>query len=420
MARPWQRNGGKTILALIVGLGISYPGFVSGGDTKTAVEGPTPPKLTDLGALLPESVPASFAVSLNDLGQVVGMAYDPVNWERYSAVVWQPGPSGFEVVFLGNLDGPVLYELSIPENWGGAQRAINRDGFIVGRALEFKSGRLWPTGPVIWSKAASGSFIPSPLPGSQWDSARALNGSRQIIGDSLYWADPTSSPVPLPVPLGFEDPDVYDINDAGQVVGLAYELPAYAEHPMLWEPDGEGGFVPTVLPSPAGSTLTVPSAISNSGKVVGYALVPGNQVAVAWDKGASGWEWKALDPPGGCVAASAYGVNAAGHVVGTAWCGVYGVAVLWTPNGEGVLEATVLPAEGDGFSAAYAHPQQPRASRRRGVEVPRPGVALRVERCDVGVGHDAADHRERRRQPHLPVAAEPQARRGDDRLRRDG
>jgi uncharacterized membrane protein len=312
----------------------------------------TPPKLTDLGAQLPESGLDSFAVSLNDRGQVVGMAFDSVDWNRYAAVAWQPGPSGLEAILLGNVDGPVHYELSIPENWGGAQRAVNRDGQIVGRAWDTSPGGP-PTGPVIWHEETPGNFVPSYLPGSKWARGRAINSLRQIIGDSYYWADPSTPPVQLPVPLGFyAGPDAYDINDAGLVVGLAYEKPDYSTRALVWNPVGPGTFEPIALPAPAGSTFSTATAVSNHGKVVGYSRSPQGLQAVAWEKNANGYEWTLLDPPEGCVGGSAYGINDAGQVTGTATCDTHSVAVLWTPDGTGVLKPAVLSA--DGFADAYA------------------------------------------------------------------
>jgi uncharacterized membrane protein len=311
-----------------------------------------PPKLTDLGALLPEAGLNSFAVSLNDRGQVVGMAFDSVDWNRYAAVAWQPGPLGLQAILLGDVDGPVYHELSIPDNWGGAQRAVNRDGRIVGRAWDTRSGRP-STGPVIWHEETPGTFVPSYLPGSQWARGRAINSLRQIIGDSYYWADPDTAPVPLPVPVGFDaGSDTYDINDAGLIVGLAYEVPSYSTRALLWNPDDHGGFEPIALPGPAGSTFSTATAISNYGKVVGYSRSPQGLQAVAWEKKASGYEWTLLDPPEGCVGGSAYGINDAGQVAGTANCDTHSVAVLWTPDGTGVLKPAVLSA--DGFSASYA------------------------------------------------------------------
>jgi len=253
------------------------------------------------------------------------MAYDPNNWDKYAAVVWQPDPSGPQPILLGDLLGPIHYELSIPDNGWGPQRAINGEGRIVGYAS--KAGRS--IGAVIWHEQAPGVFVPSYLAGS--GAARAINSLGQIIGGGYFWDAPNAAPVRLNVE-GFVGPDAYDLNDGGQIVGTAFDISVGRYRPLLWNPDDEGGFEAMVLPSLPPDGLTFAEAINNQGTVVGRCSGAGFSHAVVWEKKSDHYEVKTLAPPDGYVKAW---IDAFGRGDGTFAEGdglaLYGDAALRVP-----------------------------------------------------------------------------------------
>lgn len=288
---------------------------------------------TNLGALLPGV--NSFAVAVNDRGQVAGMAWDPGDpFGRGYPVVWEKGAAGFEAIALGTLAGPTWYDLSIPDNGLGPQRAINRESQVVG--YSYGASRR----PVIWRQLAPGAFVRSELPGL--GTPRAINNLEQIIGRSSYWEGPSEPPNPLPVPSGMKFIEAHDINDSGQIVGQAVDA-NWRNHPLLWNPDGQGGFAPVLLFSaPDAGPGTFAVAINNHGTVVGAVQRNWSSDAVVWRWKSDHYEMVTLDLPTGFNSGWANGINDAGKVAGVAGSR----AVLWEPDSSGVLRPQILPSEG--------------------------------------------------------------------------
>jgi len=119
--------------------------------------------------------------------------------------------------------------------------------------------------------------------------------------------------------VGWAGNTVYarDINDRGQVVGVAYHIGGGARHAFLWQ-NGQAQDLGT-LPSAASSEAW---ALNNSAQVVGQS---GGR-AFLWDKGTMS-DLGMLPPD---FNSTARGINSTGQVAGTSYIdGQYDRAFLW-------------------------------------------------------------------------------------------
>ena len=189
--------------------------------------------MTDLGS--------GWAMGINDAGQVVGGQV--VGYSDYHAFLWEDG----EMLDLGTLGGSE-----------SEAHAINEAGQVVG-AAETISGQ---THAFLWD-STSGMTDLGVLSGS-YSRAYSINNAGQVVGDSggtFLW-DSTSGITEL-------DPGIshaYAINDFGQVVGWA---PRGEENAVIWSE----GVVTYILES-EDSDWSWAYDINNAGQVVGLSQGP--------------------------------------------------------------------------------------------------------------------------------------------------
>lgn len=110
-----------------------------------------------------------------------------------------------------------------------------------------------------------------------------LNDYGRMIGTSPLapasergWVASRTQPItPLPLPPGRVSSRVYDINNAGQIVGsvssTTYADPGFGGVAALWTPSGAGGYVVQELGKLPGNVGSVAKAINDVGDIVGFS-----------------------------------------------------------------------------------------------------------------------------------------------------
>jgi len=260
---------------------------------------------------------ASAAFGVNDAGLIVGWSEDAervkhaVLWDRGQAVALPcPDPdascTAMAINAAGDIAGvmtpagdrailwregaPVLLD-PLPGDTSSAAKAIDDAGLVVG--LSRGTG---PVGPAIWDQ---GQVIPLLTSIKLQDgAANGINRAGQIVG---FLAVPAPEMDPLPfrlIAVRWErqegaawamsrlapalderdplDAEAIDINDAGQIVGLAWNSSASSYRAVVWEGDAR-----TELSAPAPDKKTMATAINAAGQVAGLS----GDAAVLWSDG---------------------------------------------------------------------------------------------------------------------------------------
>jgi probable HAF family extracellular repeat protein len=177
---------------------------------------------------------------------------------------------------------------------------------------------------------------------------RALNNAGQAVGmtyglpvedNRALRTDPDGTVQFIPgFTLGSFLQGPNGINDQGQIVGGAFNLPK--QRAYLWNPGQPtsrdlGDFV-------GGNGVSIANGINNDGVVVGTADAPGSvRVAFRWN--ASTGLQRLGDFGNGPADSSAQAINQRGDIVGSAAIGRYNHAALWPAGGGSIRELDSLP-----------------------------------------------------------------------------
>jgi probable HAF family extracellular repeat protein len=165
------------------------------------------------------------------------------------------------------------------------------------------------------------------LSGSAESFATALNSAGQIVGASVVagttfyateWKDCQIINLGGPAETSSV---AWDINDSGLVAGYSYNRQNGAVYATEWT----GGSV-VQLPSLAGSTSSMASAINNLGQMVGWSSDGVQQYATEW----SGGSVVNLGVLPGTLSSVATGINDLGKVVGDSCSATGCYATLWS------------------------------------------------------------------------------------------
>jgi probable HAF family extracellular repeat protein len=288
-------------------------------------------QIMDLGVLgvdVPPEVfpkPESFALGVNDTGQVVGKASQPS--QPYKGFLWLPEPAY----------GLTAGMHALPELPGGSTIAndLNNAGDIVGESR--LAGSIGPH-PVLWHyNGTAWTITDLGTLGGPYGRAQAINEKGQIVGQanvpdgnlhSFLW-------LPTPdygLPAGMHDlhpgagsGNALGLNEKGQVVGYIGLGAAY-----LWLPAPDYGLPAGLnfldlsgIPSFAGAW---PNSINQYGVVVGqlaqqfYIDPPGIWVthysAMFWHSGQGQLLDDLLPPGSGWEMVNAAAVTEYGRIVG--------------------------------------------------------------------------------------------------------
>lgn len=271
-------------------------------------------QVTDLGLL--DGAP-TFATAINDSGIVCG--YAQVDADTTKAWVSATGIGGL---------------VQLPDLGGGDTKAlaVGADGVVYGYGTEaggVAHALMWPTSTAMVDLGTA-----SPTDGLL---AQGVNAGGVIAGFSGSPTAPlqgftkdANPPAMLGAMAGSPAPATsaaYDINDAGQVVGVANWVGAGTR---AFRTDAARSLVSL---GTLGANDSFASAINAGGQVVGYSTNASNVVrAFLWNE-SSPTPMSDLGAPAGATEARAYGVNDLAQTVGMAvLAGGVTHGVLWQPG----------------------------------------------------------------------------------------
>jgi probable HAF family extracellular repeat protein len=305
---------------VVVSLAVLFAALV--GTAQTA----TPP--VDLGTLGGTS---SFAVAVNDSGQVVGASFTPGDVAQH-AFSWTAAGG---MVDLGTLGGTFSSAV-----------AVNDSGQVVGDRLTAGDGAFH-----AFSWTTAGGMVDLGTLGGSSSQVFAVNASGQVVGSSrtvdaethaFSWT-PAGGMVDLGT-LGGSFSHASGVNASGQVIGDSYT--DGGSHAFSWT--AASGMIDLTL----GGNFSEPLGMTDSGQVIGFSTTAGEAETRVFSWTAAGG---IVDLDLGTLGGSgigASGINNTGILVGaseladgtvhaTLWqlprppaCGMArpDVPVLWPPN----------------------------------------------------------------------------------------
>ncbi|MHC5723864.1 MAG: hypothetical protein ACYTXY_06815, partial [Nostoc sp.] len=264
-------------------------------------------KMTDLGTLPGGS--DSYLGAINNSGQIVGTSstsmydketsYDLVTayFENQERTVYRPESHAF-LYQNGNMSDLG----TLPGDTDSNATSINNSGQIVGDSQKqvfhdtsvYVSGGGYGTEPGHISHngyytTEGQAFIYSngnmtglgTLPGGNFSTARDINNSGQVIGDSntgnnsqhafLYSQGQMTD---LGTLTGYQYSSAIAINDAGQIIGGDSGGNGKSDHPFLYS-NGKMTDLNSLIPQDSGWTLSDARAINNKGQIIGDGHIGG-------------------------------------------------------------------------------------------------------------------------------------------------
>jgi probable HAF family extracellular repeat protein len=240
-----------THLGLDSAVAINASGQVAGGSGGHAALWSKGTGVTDLGTLGGTS---SFALGMNDSGQVVGSSYLAGDNE-FKGFLWTPGVG--------------MQDMGLPAH--SQANAINASGQVVGVFLNTSDnldhGFLWTPGVGLRD-------LGNPLGGDTF--AIGITTGGQVILSSVdpggtvvhafLWS-PNTGAVDLGT-LGGQSTFAYSWNDIGQVTGLSDVTGTQFAHALLWSGSGPMQDLGTL----SGGVISTATQINKQGEIVGYSI----------------------------------------------------------------------------------------------------------------------------------------------------
>jgi hypothetical protein len=337
-------------------------------------------RIVDIGVLPGLAMDDSYAVAVNDNGQVIGESggdypsgsQQAFFWDaslamqKLSTALWCSafGMNNYGVV-VGNYpnsttkafrwDASAGFQNLGPgpvagyPYYGGA--AINDSGNIAYANWSYSG----PPGKAYLVSDGAASWIGELYSGARTDPT-GLNNENEMVGYSyktgvpfqaFFWSS-ASGIVGLGFLSGFTSSVAYGVNDASQAVGYCANDASGAQTAFVWNPTGGMSELGSSL---IGATNTLARRISSGGIAVGWGLIGGTNHALAWAAGQDAVDLNSRVPDmsGWAVLRSANGINSSGLIVGEGLLtnGVRHAFVLYpsSPTGTDTPTPTPSPAE---------------------------------------------------------------------------
>ena len=223
--------------------------------------------IEDLGTL---GGPASFAIYVNERGQVAGLSYTnsvpnpATGMPTVAPFIWENG----QMTNLGSFGGT-----------NAATAGLNNRGQVVGTSDLTGDLPLHPHA-FLWTR---GTMQDLGTLGGTFSSAWGLNEKGEVIGLSTPTAD-------FPPVKGFlwrngamtdlgslaDDgcSNAESINAKGQIVGQSFPCDETTSHPYIWENGGPMVDLNTLILPGSDLQLYEPLFISDQGEIAGFAFLP--------------------------------------------------------------------------------------------------------------------------------------------------
>jgi probable HAF family extracellular repeat protein len=298
-------------------------------------------RLMNLGTL--EGGYESFAMFLNDPGQVVGFAQnlisDPFFGTQVRTFLWDQHKGMQDLGTLGGPDSPAFGNVTINESGQVAGSSFTNS--IVNPVTGFPT-----TEPFLWEKATGMKSLGTL--GGTFGAPFFMNNRGQVVGNSNLAGDLTFHPflwdktkgITDLRTLGGDNGTVDQINEAGDVVGKA-DLPGSQTHDgFLWR---KGTM--TDLGTLPGDPCSRANWINEQRQIVGNSSDCTNPFhAILWEDGGPAIDLNTLIPPNSSLQlTNAYDINDRGEIAGAGLppgcqpvdVGICGHAFFLIPCGHG-------------------------------------------------------------------------------------
>ena len=270
----------------------------------------------------------SIAQGINNLGQVAGVGQSATGY--FHAIVWD------QKIFC--LLHVCIYKYSptdlgtLPGGVSSGANAINNLGQLAGEG-DIGAGQARA---IMWNKIGS-NYLPTDLgilSGGTFSIATSINGLGQVVGygsnatgkiHAIEWDQKIYcrlniciyryTPTDLGALPGGTSSYAYGINNLGQITGSSGN-DTVQSHAVVWNKK-VAKYIPTNIGTLPGRTIGIAQKISNLGQVVGESrTVTGKPHAVLWKLVNSKYIPTDLKTLTGDPSSYAYGINDIGQVVG--------------------------------------------------------------------------------------------------------